>query len=185
MPKKTFKTIFLVSAITLSVLPFLNSFNEFLTTLLLKSGWYRILESIIVPFETRMVVVLVRLFGFQAIASTNTVSIYEGVGELHWHKILISWNCIGWQSLLILVFTFVSGLTGSYTLRSKATVLLLGFLATFLVNIVRISLIALMLIHTTWIPAVTLHNYLSTIVSAFWFIFFWWFSYSFVLEERR
>lgn len=35
------------------------------------------------------------------------------------------------------------------------------------------------------VAAMIIHNYFAAFVALLWLIFFWWFVYSFVLEERR
>ncbi len=179
--KSTFSLIFLFLVVVLMILPFLTTFNELLTVIFFKTGLYRLIEGLILPFETRMVVVILQVLGQKAVASASMVSIWR---EGSWQKILISWNCIGWQSSLILVATLLTGLQGNYTRVSKIECLTMGILGTFLVNILRISLIALMVVYVNVIPATVAHDYLSTFILILWLFFFWWFSYSFVLEEK-
>lgn len=182
MPKKTFSAILLIVVVVLMLLPFINTFQEALTRIILKLSWYRIIEVYLLPFETRMIVMTVQILGFKAIAAPTTVSIFQnGV----WNKIVISWNCIGWQSLVLLGITFTTGFTENYSRYSKLQVLILGIAGTLIVNIVRIAIVSLSIIFVPQIPAEVLHNYLSSFITIVWLFFFWWFSYSFILEDRQ
>lgn len=179
--KSTFITIFLLLAIILMISPFLTTFNELLTAIFLKIGWYRAIQDFIVPFETRMIVVIIRFLGQQAEASPSAISLLR---DGRWQRIIISWNCIGWQSILVLGVTLLTGLQGAYTRASKIECLLIGIFGTFLVNILRISLVALLIVYIRGIPATVIHDYSSVFILILWLLFFWWFSYSFVLEEK-
>lgn len=179
--KSTFSIIFLILVITLMVLPFLTTFNEFLTALVYKIGWYRVIQDFLLPFETRMIVVVMQFFGQQAVASPSGISVLR---DGAWQKILISWNCIGWQSVLVLGVTLLTGLQGPYTKASKLECLSIGILGTFLINILRISLVAILIVYINAIPATVAHDYFSAFILIIWLFFFWWFSYSFVLEEK-
>ena len=179
--KTTFSTIFLLLVLTLMLLPFLTTFNEFLTALVYKIGWYRVIESFLLPFETRMIVVVMQFLGQKAIAGAATVSVLR---DGAWQKIAISWNCIGWQSILVFGVTLLTGLQGPYTKLSKLECLTIGILGTFLINILRISLIAILIVYINAIPATVAHDYFSAFILILWLFFFWWFSYAFVLETK-
>ncbi|MCL4382607.1 hypothetical protein M1545_02350, partial [Patescibacteria group bacterium] len=169
-PKATFLTIFSLLAIFLLLLPFLTTFNELLTSIFLKMGWYRLIESFILPLETRMIVVFLGAMGQQASASATSISILKnGV----WEKIIISWNCLGWQSMLVLLLTLATGLQGAYTKVSKIECAMIGILGTILVNILRISLVAILIVYVRGVPATVIHDYSSVIILILWLFFFW------------
>lgn len=67
--KQIFKKIFIVAAIVLSVLPALVTFSAALTTLFNKMGWYVWLQRLVVPFEARLVAVLIKLVGIKAMVT--------------------------------------------------------------------------------------------------------------------
>ncbi len=75
------------------------------------------------------------------------------------------------------------GFSGQYTRFSKVKALLFGLGGTFLVNIFRISLVAILAYFLGHFPALIFHDYGSLFILVAWMITFWWFSYSFVLEE--
>lgn len=175
--KRTFGIIFALLAVFLAVLPFLVTFNEALTHLVERLQLYMWVQEQIVPLEVKMVGVLVRPLGINYLAHPNGMTvngIYAGM----------TWNCIGWQSLLLLIITLVVGLRGNYTLVSKMETVLIGLLGTFLVNMARLVFIVILLAYSRPLFAVVYHDYLSAIVTILWLFGFWWFSYSFVLEER-
>lgn len=181
--KSTFSLIFLFLAIILMLLPFLTTFSELLTAIFLKIGWFRVIQEYLVPFEIRMIVVVMQFLGQTVEASKTTLSVLRPEGN--WQKIYVSWNCIGWQSLLVLAVTLYSGLHGPFTKSSKLECLIFGVVGTFLVNIIRVSLIAIMFVYFNSVPAMVIHDYSSVIVLILWMFFFWWFSYSYVLEEEN
>lgn len=176
--KRTFIIIFALFAILLAVLPFLVSFNEILTHVVESFRLYMRLQERIVPLEVRMVSVLVRPLGIDYLAHPNGMTVngtYAGM----------TWNCIGWQSLLLLIITLIFGLRGDYALWSKVETVLIGLLGTFLVNLLRLTLIVVILAYSRPLFAVVYHDYLAAIVTIIWLFAFWWFSYAFVLEEKR
>ncbi|MFZ5366470.1 MAG: hypothetical protein ACOZBZ_04265 [Patescibacteria group bacterium] len=181
--KRTFTLIFALLAVFLAILPFLVTFNEALTHLVEKFQLYMWVQERIVPLEVKMVGVLVsalgRLtpFGIEYIAHQNGMTVngtYAGM----------TWNCIGWQSLLLLIITLIVGLRGNYTLFSKIETVLIGLLGTFLVNLARLTLIVILLAYSRPLFAVVYHDYLAAIVTIIWLFAFWWFAYAFVLETK-
>jgi len=175
--KRTFAIIFALLAVFLAILPFLVTFNEVLTRIVERLQFYMWVQEKIVPVEVKMVAVLVSPFKINFVAHSNGMTvngIYAGM----------TWNCIGWQSLLLLIITLVVGLRGSYTLSSKLETIMIGLLGTFLVNLLRLALIVILLAYSRPLFAVVYHDYLAAIVTILWLFVFWWFSYSFVLEEK-
>lgn len=176
--KRTFLVIFALLAVFLAILPFLVTFNEALTHLVEKFNLYMWVQERIVPLEVKMVGVLVVPLGINYLAHQNGMTVngtYAGM----------TWNCIGWQSLLLLIITLIVGLRGNYTLWSKVETVLIGLLGTFLVNLARLTLIVILLAYSRPLFAVVYHDYLAAIVTIIWLFLFWWFSYSFVLEEKE
>ncbi|KPJ70948.1 hypothetical protein AMJ51_00525 [Microgenomates bacterium DG_75] len=175
--KRTFIVIFALLAVFLAVLPFLVTFNEILTHLVEKVRIYMWLQERIVPLEVKMVGVLVSPLGLDYVAHQNGLSVngtYAGM----------TWNCLGWQSLLLFLITLFVGLRGDYTRWSKVETILIGLLGTFLVNLLRLVFIVLLLAYSRPIFAVVYHDYLAAIVTIIWLFGFWWFAYSFVLEKK-
>ena len=176
--KRTFAIIFALLAVFLAILPFLVTFNEILTHVVERFSLYMWVQGRIVPLEVKMVGVLVKPLGINYLAHQNGMTVnglYAGM----------TWNCIGWQSLLLLVITLIVGLRGNYTLISRIETVLIGLLGTFLVNLLRLTLIVVILAYSRPFFAVVYHDYLAAIVTILWLFVFWWFAYSFVLLPKE
>ncbi|MBI2034474.1 MAG: exosortase/archaeosortase family protein, partial [Candidatus Levybacteria bacterium] len=179
--KKTFKTIFIITTVILITLPAITTFNEILTSIVMKIQLYRVIQEFIVPIEAKMIVVTVGLFGIKAIPTPLGLNIGT-IQQLN--HVTISWNCIGWQSFILFVITLFTGLQGPYTRYSKTQTILIGFLGTFLINITRISLVVLLAQFVNQVTATVFHDYFSTVMTIAWLFFFWWFSFTYVLERK-
>lgn len=178
--KSTFKTLFLILAVILLILPFVTTFNEFLTTVVMKIKFYRFIQDIIVPYQVKMITVILSLFGITAYPGLKTVSVGRAIGS----SFEISWNCIGWQSLILLLISLFTGLQGPYAIYTKLQTVIIGFLGTFLVNIIRISLVIIIAYYFGRVAGMVFHDYFSTIIIVAWLFFFWWFSFGYVLERK-
>jgi len=179
--KLTFQTIFVFLVVILMVLPLVTTFNEFLTTLVMKVEIYKKFQELIVPHLARMVGVVLGFLKISVETSPDTLFLTSGARKL---AVYISWNCIGWQSLVLFFLTLFTGLQGSYKWGGRVQTITLGILGTFILNIFRITLVALVAFYLGRLPAVIFHDYFSTMMIILWLFFFWWFAYSFVLEER-
>jgi exosortase/archaeosortase family protein len=163
-------TLLAMSCALLMLLPLVTTFDEFLTTLALQLGVNNPLQSI-VPIEARMVVSLLGLVGVRAAASGSHIVVWDAAGAMH--TLFISWNCIGWQSLLLLGVSFFSGLRGEQALASRLQVIVIGVSGTMLLNLVRVAAVAAL--EATWghLPALIFHDYGGTILVIGWLFFFW------------
>lgn len=179
--RNIFSLLFIVLVFLLIFLPFITTFNDILTRFMLQFGWYRKIESLIVPAEIKTIVATLRLINVEAIGSATTLSVAVNGS---WQKVLISWNCVGWQSIILLVLTFAIGFQGNYKRISKIEAITIGILGTALVNIIRIVLVVLIFKFVGYLPAIIFHNYIANISIIAWLFFYWWFVYSFVLEEK-
>lgn len=180
--KQTFLYIFLILVVVLMVLPFMTTFNDILTRLVMKLDAYRFIQDVVIPWEIRMVGVILWPFGFQP----QVVGEYLSIGKAQPFLIEIAWNCIGWQSLLFFIMTGWVGFQGDkYTNLSKVKAWIIGLLGTFLVNLLRITFVVLLAYYFGQNVAIIFHDYGSTLAVIGWLFVFWWFSYSFVLEEKE
>ncbi|MFH1367109.1 MAG: exosortase/archaeosortase family protein [Patescibacteria group bacterium] len=180
--KRTFALLFLVLAIILMILPFFVTINDILTRIVMKVEVYRVIQEKIVPMEVSMVSVVTSLFGLKSGLMGSYLALQKG-GETF--LVEIAWNCVGWQSFIILIFSFLTGLFGSYTRWSKAQVVIAGLCGTFLMNILRITIVALFAYFFGQFPAIIFHDYGSIIMTIAWLIFFWWFSFAYILEPVK
>lgn len=174
--KSTFQLIFLALAMILIIMPFITTFNEFLTKIVERFHFYTILEDSVVPYLSRLVAVVLRPWGY-TIAGT-----YLGLFIMEKNlSVQIAWNCIGWQSMILIAITLVTGLQGHYSRFSKGQTVLIGLLGTFLLNVFRIASVVLVAIYFGHFPAVIYHDYFSNLLIVLWLFLFWWFAYAYVL----
>jgi len=181
--KQTFIYIFLILVLVLMAMPFITTFNDILTRIVMRLDIYRIIQDYIVPWEVRMVGVILWPFGFKP----GIVGEYLSIGGPSTPFLIeIAWNCIGWQSLLFFILTSWVGLQGDrYTNLSKVKAWTIGFLGTFLVNLFRIAVVAVIAYYFGQNIAIIFHDYGSTLAVIAWLFLYWWFVYGFVLEERE
>jgi exosortase/archaeosortase family protein len=126
-----------------------------------------------------MIAVLLGLVGMPSQVSTSTIYLNKGGLFL---PVYISWNCVGWQSFVLYVVTLVTGMQGPFTRASKAEAMVVGFLGTFLVNLLRIASVAVVAYHFGTLPAQIYHDYGGTLIILAWLFAYWWFSHGWLLE---
>lgn len=178
MQKITFKNIFLILTVLLIILPFLTTLSEQLAALIQKTPIYLFIQDFLVPYEVKMVGVVLSLFRIPASISSDLLLI-------NGQTLRITWNCLGWQSLLFLLVSFFTGLQGQFRLSSKIEAVIIGILGTFWVNTLRIVFISILGGYFPSVFAIVFHDYFAAFVTAAWLFFFWWFSYSLVLETKE
>lgn len=175
-----FQIIIILACVTFLVMPFVSTFNEFITTLVGKIELYRILQYHIVPFEAKMVVSTLKLLGLQASASLTGLQILKDSSPIN---IFISWNCIGWQSFILLFISMFVGLKGPFTLNSKLETVTIGVLGTVIINLIRVSAVALIAFEFGEVASIIFHDYISTLFVICWLIFYWIFCYRYILHH--
>ncbi len=171
-------TLIAITCALLMLLPFVTTFNELLTSWALALGANNPLQGI-VPIETRMVVGLLGAAGIHAAASGSHLVIWDSAGSMH--TLFISWNCIGWQSLILLGVSFLSGLRGQQTVEARVQVVLIGVAGTMLLNLMRVAAVAAIAATFGQTPATIFHDYGGTILVVVWLFAFWIFAQRFIL----
>ena len=154
-------TLIALTCALLMVLPLVTTFDELLTTWAMRLGADNPLQAI-VPVEARMVVSLLGLAGIHAAASGSHLVVWDSAGSMH--TLFISWNCIGWQSLILFGVSLISGLRGGHTLESRAQVLCIGLAGTMLLNLLRVAAVAVIAATVGVGPAILFVGFLF----AFW-----------------
>jgi len=184
--KATFKKLFAGIAILLAALPFIVTFSAGLTSVFNKIGAYIWLQEQVVPFEARLVAVVLRLVRINGVVTPGQsfAMLLERPGQSSL-PVQLEWNCLGWQSLVLLILTLITGLGGDWKLFSKIETIIFGILGTFLINVFRMALITSLAYYVNHIAAMIIHDYFAALVALIWLIFFWWFSYSFILEHKK
>lgn len=181
--KETFKHIFLGFSIIIMLLPLFAALNSFLTQGLNKAGWYKPIQRYVVPWQARLVSVSIAPFGIESRVTPNDrLSAFYMIKNGAAIPVDLSWNCLGWQSLLLFILSLVIGLRGSYTNLSRIKIIIFGLLGTLLINVFRMSLIAIGIYYVNSLAAQIVHDYFAAFLTLIWLIFFWWFSYRYVLE---
>jgi exosortase/archaeosortase family protein len=132
----------------------------------------------IVPIEARMVVGLLGFMGIHAAASGSHLVIWDSAGSMH--TLFISWNCIGWQSLILLGVSFLSGLRGGQRVEARIQVVIIGIAGTMLLNLIRVAAVAVIAATLGQTPAVIFHDYGGTILVVAWLFAFWVFAQRFI-----
>ncbi len=173
------RLLLIMGAIMLMILPFVTTFNEFLTRIVESAGLDAILTDWVVPVEARMIAVILGFVGIPSQVSTTSIYLDKGGFFL---PVYISWNCVGWQSFILYAATLVTGIQGPYTKVSKAEAMVVGFLGTFLLNLVRIASVAAVAFFFGQLPAVIYHDYGGTVIILLWLFAYWWFSHGWLLE---
>lgn len=168
--------------VALSILPLITTINDLLTQLALGSGIYKLLEKFTVPVMVRLAgTVLEELFKIETVISGSSMfMITDGLP----YEIDITWNCVGWQSFILLAFTLVTVLQGKYSLRSRIKCVVLGLEGVVLLNIVRVVTTCLLLLNGGYGPALTFHDYFSTVLTFIWLSAFWYLSQNFILDYK-
>jgi len=162
----------------LMLLPLVTTFDDFLTTWALQLGADNPLQAI-VPVEARMVVGLLGLVGIHAAASGSHLVVWDSAGSMH--TLFISWNCIGWQSLVLLGVSLVSGLRGRHPLEARLQVVVIGVAGTMLLNLLRVAVVAGIAATVGVTPAVLFHDYGGTILVIGFLFGFWIFVQRWIL----
>jgi exosortase/archaeosortase family protein len=171
-------TLLAVLCALLMLLPLVTTFDELLTTWAMQLGANNPLQAI-VPAEARMVVGLLGLAGINAAASGSHLVVWDAGGAMH--TLFISWNCIGWQSLVLLGVSFLSGLSGSHPIEARVQVIVIGVAGTMLLNLLRVAAVAAIAATIGVMPAVLFHDYGGTLLVIAFLFGFWIFVQRWIL----
>jgi exosortase/archaeosortase family protein len=173
-----FAMLLALTAVLLVVLPFVSTFDDVLTQVGMRLGIAAPLQ-VIVPAEIRITVVMLGLFGIHAGAAGNQLVVWNSHGTPQ--TLFISWNCVGWQSLILLGLSLAVGLRGQMTLATRLEVIAFGLAGTILVNVTRIALVCLLAALAGYLPAVLFHDYGGTLLLVAWLFTFWVIAYKWLV----
>ena len=171
-------TLLAVLCALLMLLPLVTTFDELLTAWAMQLGANNPLQAI-VPAEARMVVGVLGLTGIHAAASGSHLVVWDGGGAMH--TLFISWNCIGWQSLVLLGVSLISGLRGSHPIEARVQVIVIGVAGTMLLNLLRVAAVAAIAATIGVTPAVLFHDYGGTLLVIGFLFGFWIFAQRWIL----
>jgi len=163
-------TLLAIACALLMLLPLVTTFDDLLTTWALQLGANNPLQTF-VPVEARMVVGLLGLAGIHAAASGSHLVVWDGGGAMH--TLFISWNCIGWQSLVLLGVSLVTGLRGRLPIEARVQVIVIGLAGTMLLNLLRVAAVAAIAATIGVTPAILFHDYGGTLLVISYLFLFW------------
>ena len=163
-------TLLVGLVLILLALPFVTTYNDLLTALAMRLGLAQPLQSVS-PIEARMVVALIRAIGIHAAVAGSQLVVWGPDGTAT--NLFISWNCIGWQSLVLLGASLAVGLRGGYSAEVRVQVVLIGLLGTVIVNLVRVALVCMLAVVAGRTFALIFHDYGGTILTVLWLFAFW------------
>ncbi len=168
------------ASIALLILPIFSTFGELLTNLAMAAGFDAWLGQWIAPLEGRLVHGVLALVGLRSSVDGSILSVGDGTRGV---DLYISWNCVGWQTLIFLAVSMITGLRGEYTARSRLEVAALGVAGIAMLNIARITIVGLVAFAFGQLPAIIVHDYGSVIATVAFLMAFWALAYNVVLER--
>jgi exosortase/archaeosortase family protein len=172
-------TLIALTCALLMVLPLVTTFDDLLTAWAMQLGANNPLQTV-VPVEARMVVSLLGLVGVHAAASGSHIVVWDGSGSMH--TLFISWNCIGWQSLVLFGVSLLTGLRGAQSTESRVQVVCIGIAGTMVLNLLRVALVALIAATAGVTPAILFHDYGGTLMFVGFLFAFWALAQRWILE---
>ena len=180
--RKVYRVIIVAAAVAFVVLPFVTSFNELLTKIVESLRLVAVIQGVVAPFVVRVVSVVLQALGMPTSIDGSFLYLEGGWMPL---GIYINWNCVGWQSFILLMFTLVTGLQGPYKRSSKLLAILIGLEGTFLINVVRIVVPAILAYYMGYIPAIVFHDYMGTVLTLLWMGIFWSYAFENILVPMK
>jgi exosortase/archaeosortase family protein len=175
-----FAMLLALTAVILVVLPFVSTFDDVLTQIGMRLGIAAPLQ-VIVPVEVRVTVAVLALFGIHAGAAGNQLVVWNASGAPQ--TLFISWNCVGWQSLILLGLSLIVGLRGKMSLATRFEVIAFGVAGTILINVARITVVCLLAALAGYVPAVMFHDYGGTLLLVAWLFSFWVIAYRWLVPD--
>lgn len=178
---RTFLALLGAAAVLLLVLPFFVTFNEAITKGVQAIGGDRWLASWIEPYEGRLAAAFLLLVGIPASVGPGSLIL----GSSDFPTVLnITWNCVGWQSVLLFSLSCVTALAGDHPRSAKIAAGLVGLLGLLLMNIVRIAVVGMVAFWFGNLPAIIVHDYGTILASIAYLIGFWALAYQTMLREE-
>lgn len=184
MSKREFgvKTLLLWTAlISMTTLPLIGTLNDMMARVAALIGLDRIIEAYVSPIMASLVAaILNHVFNIEAKALGSSIYL---IGEHLPYKLMLDWNCVGWQSLLLLLLSLATGLQGNHSRLSKVKCVLLGLISLILLNLFRVSAAALFIEVYGPSVAITFHDYATLPLTFIWLVAFWCVSTNYILSR--
>jgi exosortase/archaeosortase family protein len=172
-----------IYAISLFILwPFIALLSNTLVNIIKNLGWSKFIEYTLVPVETKFILSVLKILGAPVYKDGDVILLLTTSG---WEKIKLTWNCTGWQSLLIQIITLLIGLKSNFTRISKLSAVIIGITGIIFINLVRITLFVMLFWKFGKPTTIFFHNYLADLLSAIWLVIFWWFCFVYLLKDKN
>ena len=168
--------------LSMTMLPFIGTLNDLMAKAASAVGLDALIGRYIAPpMATAVAAVLRYVFGVEATALGQSIYLLERHLP---YKLLLDWNCVGWQSLLLLFVSLAAGLQGEYSRLSRLKCILLGVIGVALLNLLRIAIDALLLDIYGPSIAIAFHDYATLPLTFLWLAAFWYISINYILTPR-
>jgi len=169
-----------LGAAVLLVLPFITTFNDVLTGAGMHLGLDNYIRPI-VPLIGRTVAGLLGLLGVSAASHGGEIVVHT---TRYAQPLFLSWNCLGWQSLVLFGLTLTTGLRGNHSVAARLQAIVVGTMGTVLINLLRITLVCLLAATVGYVPAILFHDYGGTLMVIGWLFAFWMVAYRVILLDE-
>lgn len=164
------------AAVLMLLTPFIATMDDLLAAIAQRFGLDAAVAFVAIP-EARLVVALLNLVGVAASSTGATITV-SGATPV---ALVIGWNCVGWQGLVLLGLTFAVGLRPQDGVEARVHVVVIGVLGTVILNLARIALVAVLAAYAGYYPAIFVHDWAATITTVGWLAGFWVFAQRWIL----
>jgi len=94
------------------------------------------------------------------------------------------WNCIGWQTMILMLVSMAVPLFGSFTFSSKIICIVLGIEAALIIGFLRIIIASLLNFYFGYRPAVVFHDWFGAPFMLAGLIVFYYLSFNYILVKK-
>ena len=163
-------TVLAGAALLLLAMPLVATFDDLLAAGAARTHLAGPLD-VVAPLEARMAAGLLDRVGIAA-AVSGPMLLMPGRGGST-VTLWITWNCVGWQSVVLFAVSLLAGLRGGLGWQARAQVVVTGLIGTVLVNVLRIAAVGIVAAAFGSPPAILLHDYGGTLLVVAWLLAFW------------
>lgn len=167
-------SFYLFASYFLLALPLILVFNDVLTRFVNNFYLYTYLQTFVTPIEIKIVGNILTIFGVNFIGLRSSM-IVNG------REIYMNWNCLGWQSIILFVGSFLIVMRQRYILRNSLIAFFLGILGIFWINILRIVFVLLLFAYNLSLYGMIYHDYFAAVVTILYLFIFWLMTYKYIL----
>jgi exosortase/archaeosortase family protein len=179
MRKKLLLLIPFILVLCIIAIYFFNSLNAIAVHVVSYTGIYRIIEQVVIPLEVQSTLFMLRILDIKATGAGSVISVIHGS---KWQDFIVTWNCTGWQSLVMLLISFITLIQFKGIFLKKAAIIFTGIIWMYFVNIIRITLQIGIFHKAGFAPAFVFHDYFAKTYLILMFCIFWIAVYNFVLK---